>query len=91
MSSKFLVKKAEEEKVKILFLTRDGLFKKTSGRNNYRKEIRELVELIVLQDYRDVIPGVVAVYGMLKDELIEIIVKVLKHVLYSKQSQLIAS
>ncbi|HLD62136.1 MAG TPA: hypothetical protein VI998_04155 [Patescibacteria group bacterium] len=87
----YLIEKAKKEKVKIFFLTRDGLFKKSAGCNNYRKEVRELVELIILQEYRNIVPELAAVDSMLKNELVEIIIRVLKHVLYCKQSQLIVS
>src|SRR3989338_3459030 len=82
----YLVEKAEKEKVKIFFLTRDGLFKKSAGCKKYSKEVRRLVELIVLQDYRDIVPEVAAVESLPKNELIDTILRVLKYVLYSKQS-----
>lgn len=82
----YLIEKAEKEKVKIFFLTRDGLFKKSSGCRKYSKEMRRLVELIVLQDYRDIVPETAAVESLPKNELIDIIIRVLNHVLCSKQS-----
>ncbi|KKS42004.1 MAG: hypothetical protein UV05_C0049G0003 [candidate division CPR1 bacterium GW2011_GWA2_42_17] len=87
----FLIEKAERENVKIFFLTRDGFFRKSAGCNNYRKKVRESVELIVLQDYRNIVPEVAAVDSMLKNELVDTIIRVLKHVLYCKQSQLMIS
>lgn len=86
----YLIEKAEKEKVKIFFLTRDGLFKKSSGCKKYSKEVRRLVELIVMQDYRDIVPGVAAVESLPRNELIDAIIRVLKYVLYSKQLSLTA-
>lgn len=82
----YLIEKAEKEKVKIFFLTRDGLFKKSSGCKKYSKETRRLVELIVLQDYRNVVPEVAAVESLPRNELIDTITRILKYVLCSKQS-----
>ena len=48
----YLIKTAEKEAVKILFITRDSFFKESAGCRQYPKAMREFVKLIILQNYR---------------------------------------
>jgi len=77
----YLIKTAEKEAVKILFITRDNLFRESAGCRQYPKATREFVKLIILQNYRNVAPEVAAVESLLADELRYAIARILNHVL----------
>ena len=77
----YLIKMAEKEAVKILFITRDSLFRESAGCRQYPKAMREFVKLIILQNYRNVAPEVAAVESLLADELRRAIARILNHVL----------
>jgi len=77
----YLIKTAEKEAVKILFITRYNLFRESAGCRQYPKATREFVKLIILQNYRDVAPEVAAVESLLADELRYAIARILNHVL----------